>query len=179
MDIDEALGRIQAGDRQAFAGIVMRFQGPLFAYLGRMGFGAAEAEELAQETFLRAWTHLQAFDARRGAFSTWLFAIARNFALNELARAANRPLAQQLPHEPACDVPLPADQLAVEQRRTRLRAALMQLPTADRSVLALAYMEDLAMADIARIEHCSTGAAKLRLHRARRRLAALLGEEDE
>src|SRR5690606_31902097 len=86
MNIDEVLARIHAGDRHAFAAIVERFHGTLFGYLGRMGVRAAEAEDLAQETFLRAWTQLGTFDARRGAFSTWLFTIARNLAVNELSR---------------------------------------------------------------------------------------------
>ena len=54
-DIEQILSRIAAGDRQAFAGIVERFQRPLYGFLGRMGLGQSQADELAQETFLRAW----------------------------------------------------------------------------------------------------------------------------
>lgn len=180
MNIEEVLERVQAGDRQAYTGIVARFQGPLFAYLGRMGCAGAEAEELAQEAFLRAWLQLGKFDARRGAFSTWLFTIARNLALNELGRAARRrPESGPLLDEPPSEVLLPQAHIALEQRRARLRAALMQLPAPDRSVLALAYVGELSHADIARIEGCSTGAVKVRLHRARGRLAELLGDDDE
>jgi RNA polymerase sigma-70 factor (ECF subfamily) len=180
MNIDEVLERIHAGDRQAFAAIVTRFQGPLFGYLGRMGCDAAQAEELALEAFLRAWTGLCTFDARRGAFSTWLFTIARNLALNELACAAGRRGgAEAPPDERVCEAPLPQERIAIEQRRARLRAALMRLPAADRSVLALAYVEELAVADIARIERCSAGAVKVRLHRARKRLATIVGDDLE
>jgi RNA polymerase sigma-70 factor (ECF subfamily) len=73
--------------------------------------------------------------------------------------------------------PLPQEHVALAQRRNRLRAALRQLPAADRSVLALAYVEELAHADIARIEGCSAGAVKVRLHRARRKLAEIMGDE--
>lgn len=179
MNIDEVLERIHAGDRQAYAAIVTRFQGPLFAYLGRMGCTAAEAEELAQEAFLRAWLQLRTFDARRGAFSTWLFTIARNLALNELRRAGSRRSVPEHAADRPGEQPLPQEMVVLEQRRTRLRAALLQLPAEDRSVLALAYVEELAHADIARIEDCSVGAIKVRLHRARRRLAQILGSEDE
>lgn len=177
MNIDEVLARIHAGDRHAFAAIVERFHGPLFGYLGRMGVRAAEAEDLAQETFLRAWTQLGTFDARRGAFSTWLFTIARNLAVNELSRRQR--IATEPPAaESVCEAALPPDALALEQRRVRLRAALTALPVADRSVLALAYVEELSVAEIARIERCSAGAAKVQLHRARKRLAELLGDAD-
>jgi RNA polymerase sigma-70 factor, ECF subfamily len=180
MNIDEVLERIHGGDRQAYAAIVTRFQGPLFAYLGRMGCSAMEAEELAQEAFVRAWIELRSFDARRGAFSTWLFTIARNLALNELDRAARRRMSPVHPaQDRACEAPQPPDRVELEQRRSRLRAALLRLPAADRSVLALAYVEELAMADIARIEGCSTGSVKVRLHRARRKLAAIMGVDDE
>jgi RNA polymerase sigma-70 factor (ECF subfamily) len=180
MNIDEVLERIQAGDRQAFAAIVTRFQGPLFGYLGRMGCGAAEAEELAQDTFLRAWSELPTFDARRGAFSTWLFTIARNLAINELGRArGGRAAAEPSTVERVCEAPQPQERIALDQRRAQLRAALMALPVVDRNVLALAYIEELAIADIARIEGCSAGSVKVRLHRARKKLSTILGEEVE
>lgn len=144
-----------------------------------MGCTAAEAEELAQEAFLRAWLQLGAFDSRRGAFSTWLFTIARNLTLNERARAVSQRTEPELfVDERPCDAPLPQDRVAIEQQRTRLRAALMLLPATDRSVLALAYVEELALADIARIEGCSTGSVKVRLHRARRKLAGIMGDSD-
>lgn len=179
MNIDEVLARIHAGDRQAYAAIVTRFQGPLFAYLGRMGCTGAQAEDLAQEAFLRAWVELRRFDASRGAFSTWLFTIARNLALNELGRAGCRLRVPEHVADRPGEEPLPQETAVLEQRRTRLRAALLQLPAADRSVLALAYVEELAHADIARIEDCSAGAVKVRLHRARRKLAQIMGEDEQ
>jgi RNA polymerase sigma-70 factor (ECF subfamily) len=180
MNIDEVRERIQAGDRQAYTAIVVRFQGPLFAYLGRMGCTAAEAEELAQEAFLRAWMQLNAFDARRGAYSTWLFTIARNLALNELGRTNRRRTVPAPPaDEPACEASLPQDHAAHEQQLARLRAALLRLPALDRNVLALAYVQELALADIARMEGCSAGSVKVRLHRARRKLAQIMGNGDE
>lgn len=168
-----------AGDRAAFAALVRRFQRPLFAFLGRMGLRQAEAEELAQDAFVRAWQHLPAYRAEQGAFSTWLFTIARRLALNALDRAGHRLHAAPdgLP-EAACEAPGPGAALALRQQRARLQAALRSLPLDDRSVLALAYVHELALADVARIEGCSVAAAKARLHRARERLRAALGQPD-
>jgi len=90
VDIQAILQHITKGNRQAFAPLVERYQRSLFSYLGRMGFSQAQAEDLAQETFIRAWQHLGQYDAHRAEFSTWLFTIARRLALNELERAGNR-----------------------------------------------------------------------------------------
>ena len=90
MDIQPILQQIRQGNRQAYAPIVAHFQRPLFGYLGRMGLTQAQAEDLAQETFLRAWQALAQYDPQQAAFSTWLFTIAHRLALNELARAANK-----------------------------------------------------------------------------------------
>ena len=70
MDIETILQHIAKGNRQAFAPLVERYQRPLFSYLGRMGFSQAQAEDLAQETFTRAWQHLGQYDAHRAEFST-------------------------------------------------------------------------------------------------------------
>jgi RNA polymerase sigma-70 factor, ECF subfamily len=86
-DLTQLLRASLAGDSTSFGGIVRRYQQPLFGFLGRMGLPQALAEDIAQEAFLRAWRNLANFDTNRAQFSTWLFAIARNLALNELASA--------------------------------------------------------------------------------------------
>jgi len=181
LDISRSIEHIRAGDRTAFAGIIRHYQAPLFGFLGRMGLTQAHAEDLAQETFLRAWRQIDRFDPRRAEFSTWLFTLARNLTLNELSRAANRrevTMGDELP-EVADPQPQPLEAVLAEERKRHLRAALQQLPLADRSVLALAYVEALDMAAIARIEGCAVGAIKTRLHRARQRLRKHLEGNDE
>jgi len=175
MDLADVLQRILSGEREAFAELVGRFQQPLFGFLGRMGLSQAQAEDIAQETFLRAWCHLRDFDRRRASFPTWLYTIARRLALNELARAPGTvEVAMPMIDDQACDGPQPPDVLRADERRQRLRRALLALSVADRTLLALAYLEDLPLAEIARIEDCRTGAIRTRLHRARSRLAGLL-----
>lgn len=176
MDITPLLQRIGAGDRQAFAGIVTHYQRPLFGFLGRMALGQGHAEEIAQETFLRAWNNLADYRPERAEFSTWLFTIARNLALHELERATRRHelgSGAELPDAP-CERPQPPEALALAQRQRRLHLALRQLPLADRSALALAYNQELDLAAIARIEGCSVAAIKTRLHRAKEKLRHLL-----
>ena len=76
--------------RQAYAQLIARYQDSVFAFLWRIGLRRSVIEELAQKTFVRAWTHLGNFQPARSAFSTWLFAIGRNLALNEIGRAGHR-----------------------------------------------------------------------------------------
>jgi RNA polymerase sigma-70 factor (ECF subfamily) len=176
MNITEILRKIHAGDRHAFAEVVTQYQRPLFGFLGRMGLSQGLAEEVAQETFLRAWRNLGQYNAGRGQFSTWLFTIAKNLAINELARATNEraiPVGEATP-EPPCDQPQPPEAIALRQRRQLLHDALQQLSVEERSAVALAYIADFELAEIARIENCTTGAIKTRLHRARRKLFNLL-----
>ena len=180
MNITETLQRIHSGDRQAFALVVKEYQGPLFGFFGRMRLSQGQAEELSQETFLRVWKNLGQFNPDLAQFSTWLFTIARNLALNELARpvVAQEVWEGEVPRDPACEQPQPPEALALVQRRQRLRAALLQLSVPDRCVVALAYISELELSAVARMEDCSVGAIKTRLHRARRKLFDLLEKDD-
>lgn len=179
MNISAILQRSADGDQQAFALIVRHYQQALFAYLGRMGFSAAVAEELAQETFFRAWQHLSRFDANQAAFSTWLFSIARHLAMNEMNRHANR-------YEQAQDLSQMTQQIDEQmhladkedwqqlQEKRRIQQAMSHLPSEQRHLLALAYVKELSLVDIAAIEQCSVNTIKSRLHRIRKRLLTLL-----
>lgn len=181
MDIQALLKRIENGDRSAFSPVVQHFQHSLFGYLGRMGLPQSLAEEVAQETFLRAWKNLNGYDTSRAEFSTWLFTIARNLALNELTRAANQ-------NEVADDDLLqnyasinaePDAAFSQAQLQKRLLKALLTLSIPDRSAIALAYLQELDLKAIARVEGCSTNAIKVRLHRAKQRLRELLEKQHE
>ena len=175
MSVQAILHRIAAGEQRAFADLIELYQRPLFGFLGRMGMGQAQAEDLAQETFLRAWTHLPSFDAERAQFGTWLFTIPRNLACDALRSSPpQREIHDAEMLEQACKQPGPAQTLERAQQYAELQSALRQLPMADRSALALVYVHELALSDVARIEGDSLAAIKTRLHRAREKLRELL-----
>lgn len=175
MSDQSILERIASGEREAFAELVQRYQQPLFGFLGRMGLTQSQAEDLAQETFLRAWSHLQQFDPARAQFSTWLHTIARNLAFTFLAsRQEQAGIPDDVLANIACEHPNPMQQLQAKQEREQLQHALRRLPLADRSALALAYVHGISLTDIARIEGVSLAAIKTRLHRARRTLRSML-----
>jgi RNA polymerase sigma-70 factor, ECF subfamily len=175
LSVQAILQRIAHGEQRAFAELVDLYQRPLFGFLGRMGIAQAQAEDIAQETFLRAWQHLPDFDPSRAQFGTWLFTIARNLACDHLQSAPRQheTVLADMP-ESACRQPGPAQTLDSAQQHAALQAALRCLPMADRSALALVYVHELALADVARIEGDSVAAIKTRLHRAKRRLRELL-----
>ena len=177
LNVQVILQRIANGELRAFADLVAIYQRPLFGFLGRLGMGQAQAEDIAQETFLRAWTHLPSFDPVQAQFGTWLFTIARNLAYNALQSAAHQREVNgtevELP-DAVCPQPGPPQVMERAQQQARLQAALRQLPMADRSALALVYVHELALADVARIEGDSLAAIKTRLHRAKQRLREIL-----
>src|SRR6187431_953697 len=100
--------QIVAGNREAFRLVVLRYQGPLFRFLGLLGVRGARAEDLAQETFLRAFKALGSFDPARAAFSTWLFTIARRLAIGEWRRARHEQNAPAASAEASSPAPDPA-----------------------------------------------------------------------
>jgi RNA polymerase sigma-70 factor, ECF subfamily len=179
-DISPLIQAALAGDGASFGAIVQRYQQPLFGFLGRMGLSQAQAEDIAQEAFIRAWENLHRYDPLRAQFSTWLFAIARNLTLNELASAKHayeQTTAEELPENESYDKPHP-ELLIAKQQIEALLAALRTLPHSDRSTLALAYVNELDLASIARIEHCSLSVIKTRIHRAKLKLRDILKENE-
>ena len=181
MDITRVLARIADGDREAFADVVETFQRPLFGFLGRMGLTPAVAADIAQETFVRAWINLGQYDVGQAEFSTWLFSIARNLALNELTRASSKSEAamESALDTAMCAQPGPIDQVAQAQSDVRVHQALNRLPLADRTALALVYVKELPLAEIAALEGTTVGALKTRLHRAKATLREWLETGDE
>ena len=170
-----------SGNRNAFRLLVVRYQRPLFRFLGGFGLGLAVAEELAQETFLRAYRHLVGYDAGKARFSSWLFTIAKHLALNEKARSSQRaPHADVAAEEsPGRDsVPGAHESLETAERRSRVQRALQRLPKILRSALVLAYLKELSLDDIATIECCSVGAVKSRIFRGKQLLRAELAEKE-
>ena len=178
----QTLLSIRQGDKTAFAALVERYQKPLFAYLGKMTLPQAIAEEIAQETFIRAWQARETFDSERASISTWLFTIARRLALNELDRASRRLEISDLQGGAGSDVgsitsehedtnqAMPQALLQQSEVQQALWRALKRLTSHDRSLLALAYLNELEFSAIAEIEGIPVGTVKSRLHRIRQQL---------
>lgn len=167
---------LQSDDPVVFGRFIKKYQKLVFSLLGRMGFSQAEAEDLAQDTFLRAWQHRKSYQPDRAKISTWLCTIARNLALNELDRQSRRPAGSDEKTDSiiATDSAVcPQYQTALHQDTEQLNRILNTLNADERSAIALHYAEELSARDAAQVMGCSTGAFRTRLSRARKKLQAL------
>jgi RNA polymerase sigma-70 factor (ECF subfamily) len=166
----ELVRRVLAGQTEVFRVLVERHQQTIFRFaFGLLGH-REEAQDVTQEAFLAAFANLSSYDASRGAFSTWLFTIARNRCINLLKRS--RPIALNETHSTA-DVTSP-DPIVGQELSQQLDRALASLPVEQRSAFVLAEIEELSYAEIARIERTSLGTVKSRIYRAKQRLQSLL-----
>ena len=160
-----------ARDQEWFRGIYHDNYRPLLAY-ARRRTDAATADDIVADAFLTAWRRRD--DIPDGAERLWLFGVARNL-IRSAARSERRRRAAQarleLVRPPEADDPAA---VASDERSTLLRAALDALSEADREVLMLAAWEELRHAEIGQVLDISANAAAIRVHRARKRLAAQL-----
>jgi RNA polymerase sigma-70 factor (ECF subfamily) len=161
----------QAGDREAFGQIVRRHTDRIHGFLVRWTGNVQDAEDLTQETFLKAYLGVARFAAGR-PFLPWLFTIARRTAVSHLRRARpTEPLTPNTPEPVAGDDP--AAQSAVSDERAALWDLARRLKPRQYEVLWLHYGEGFAVADVARIMGLTSIHVKVLLHRARTRLVQL------
>lgn len=172
LDEDGALiARFLGGDAAAFDTLFLRYQDYVYNIIYGVIGNAEEARDLTQEVFVQAYRSLRHF--RRGArFATWLYRIALNRAL-DAARGARRwrflPLLDPSRSAHPGAVEASPDQAVVQNsERDVVRQALQRCPLVHRDVLVLRYYQQLSLEEIADVLGCSLGAAKVRLHRARR-----------
>ncbi len=168
-ELDElTLRRAQRGDEPACRVLVERYQRPVFALLSRMLGPSHLVEDLAQETFLRAFRALRGFDrAGPARLSTWLLTIATRLALDELRRASRRT-------DPLDDrIPAP-DRTDAGAMRPALWRAIDQLSPEHRAAFLLSDAHELTYEEIAQTLRLELGTVKSRIARAREALRAAL-----
>ena len=165
---DATLARqAQAGSTSAFGTLVNRHHGRVFAFLMAITRQRQDAEDLTQETFLRAWDKLHHFNPELPLLP-WLLTIARRQSIAALRRS-RPPRPDSLP-EP------PAEPQASSQALRLWELAKSQLPPAAYTALWLHYREDLPLKQVAAILGKREGAVKVLLHRARKALAAMVAK---
>jgi len=172
---DVTLARAQRGEAAAWRVLVEHYQRPVFALLSRMlspGGRAQLVEDLAQETFLRVFRALPAFDAGgRARLSTWILTIATRLCIDELRRTAGR----TEPLERAREVAAPARSDARVEARAIARA-IAELAPEYRAAFLLRELHELEYDEIGRALGIDLGTVKSRLSRARAALREALAE---
>lgn len=177
MDAEEAqwIAASRAGDREAFGQLVQRYQNDVYHLARRMLHDAEEARDVAQDAFVRAYTHLDQF--RLGEpFRPWLMRIATNLTLDRLRQAKNQtlPLYDTLPANAPADDPEAA---AVSRDELQaLRRALAALPEEYRLLVVLAHLQHRSYQEIMEMTGLSLTLVKNRLYRARLMLKEALSD---
>jgi len=173
----ELVDKARRGDGSAFERLVARHRDVVYRVAARI-VGPDAAADVSQDAFLRAYNHLADFEGH-GAFRSWLLQIARNAALNEIARKHPEPVgdsAELEGEEPALRRPqrTPAQQLEDRERADRLEVKLRELRLEQRTVLVLRDLEGLSYDEIAVATESPLGSVKGRIHRARAELIEVL-----
>lgn len=169
--------RARRGDRRATEALIREHQGSLYAYMLRMTGRRDVAEEVVQEAFVRALSHLDRFDDRF-RFSTWVFTIAKRLHVNTVQKRA--PIFSSGAAEVAAgwSEAWPGEASAEDERLGRVQRALLRLPEVQRSVLVLFTQLDWSIRRIAQHLSLPEGTVKSHLHRSRARVRKLVEEAE-
>ena len=170
----ELMARVQAGDEAALGALMERWELPLKGLIGRIVLNAGEAEELAQETFVRVWQQRARF--RAGAeFRPWVFAIAVNLARNRLRWWRRRPaVSLQEWSETEDGGGKTENGLEIAERAAAVRDAIAALPMELREAIVLFEYEEMSHAEIAATVGATPKAVETRIYRAREKLRVAL-----
>ena len=171
------LAGLASGDAEAAAAFVRRFQSRVYGLAVTMLRDGDVAEEVAQETFVRAWRHAATYDARRGRVPTWLLAIARNVAIDRTRMRRPTPVD---PDVIASELDLAHEDPPVDvSERDRLRRAMSTLPDEQRRALVLATYAGRTALEISELDGVPLGTVKTRIRSAMLKLRQSLGVEHE
>jgi RNA polymerase sigma-70 factor (ECF subfamily) len=169
----EVVRQIRSGDNDAFDELMRRYKRPMVNFVYRMLGNADDADDIAQEVFVRVYQNLDTYRPET-KFSTWLFALARNAAIDRLRWRARHPT-EPIESAPQLSAPAgTADEASAREIGEQIAAAVAKLPEDQRTALVLAEYQGLSHAEIAGVMHCSEKSVESRLYRAKQTLRSLL-----
>ncbi|MCG1023778.1 MULTISPECIES: RNA polymerase sigma factor SigW [Sutcliffiella] len=176
--IRKRIKQIKKGDQDAFAEIVEIFKDKIYQLVYRMIGNSHEAEDIAQEAFIRAYININSFDVNR-KFSTWLYRIATNLTIDrirkkkpdyyldaEVAGTEGLTMYSQV----AADIALPEEEVETMELQGEIQRQILKLPDKYRSVIVLKYIDELSLIEISEILEIPVGTVKTRIHRGREAL---------
>ena len=173
----EIIARVLSGDRQAYALLVEKYKGPVFNLAYRMTGSYEDADDLTQETFIRAYQKLQQFDQNK-KFFTWLYTIGINLIRNHLKKNA-----RDISHLAAADSALKqqsqgngrgeGDELS-DDRMIRLEQVIRKLPVDLREAILLKFVQDLTFEEVAAVTGDSVSAVKMRIYRGLEKMKQMM-----
>jgi RNA polymerase sigma-70 factor (ECF subfamily) len=175
IDEGEIIGRVLGGDREAFSALVDAYKEPVFRLAFWMTGSTQDADDLTQESFLRAFQSLKRFRAGE-RFFPWLYTVSLNVIRNHLRKA------KALREDSAGDKTLeaidprddPAEAAMGQERGRRLQGYLLRLPVPVREVLVLRFYEELSFEDIASVTGDTLSSAKMKVYRGLEKIRLMM-----
>ena len=169
------LEQARRGDQTAFGKLIEAYQRPVYNLAYRMLNNPGEAEEAAQEAFIRAYTRLHTYNPDH-KFSTWMLSITSNYCIDLIRkrRALLLSIDEPLPPHPALmsdGQKGPEAQMEINEQQEMVQSLLQELPEDYRQAVVLRYWHEMSYEEIAEMMDTSVSAIKSRLFRARRQLA--------
>lgn len=168
----ELIGRMLAGDEDAFTTLYRRRQAPVYRFALQMTGNVVVAEDVTQEVFMALLEHARRFDPQRGTVASFLYGIARNLVLRRLEKDRHTDSDAGM-EDFADDVDVLAD-LTRQETVEQVRRAVLSLPTTYREVVVLCDLQDASYEDAAAALECPVGTVRSRLNRGRTMLAQKL-----
>lgn len=170
----------QKGDPEAFTRLVEVYQSPVYNLCYRMLNDASDAEDAAQETFLRAYQSMKRYDNNR-PFPTWLLSIAAHHCIDQIRKRRMSIVSiDDMPYtEISDDAPLPETSVSRLEERRRVQTLLETLAPVDRAAVVMYYWYEFSYEEISQALNLSLSAVKSRLHRARRALVETWNSQNQ
>jgi RNA polymerase sigma factor (sigma-70 family) len=168
------LAGLAAGETGAAAAFVRRYQARVYGLVLTIVRDPGIAEDVAQDTFVRAWRNAGTYDPRRGRVATWLLTIARNAAIDAMRVRRPEPLDPEIVAARLQGPGAAVDDAVPPDERDRVRAAIAELPEAQRRALVLAAYAGRTAREIGELEHAPVGTIKTRIWTAMQKLRASL-----
>lgn len=165
------------GDLRAFASLVEKYQEFVFTIVVRMLKVPEEAEEVAQDTFIKVYESLSGFKGD-SKFSTWLYRIAYRKALDQIRKNKNRvqpfELIESISEDKHSKSSNPFEAMETKERNQKIRHCIRQLNPTDAALVTFFYFEDLSIKEIASILELTEENVKVKLYRSRKKLFDLM-----
>jgi RNA polymerase sigma-70 factor, ECF subfamily len=174
MDVHEVkyqIERVQAGDREAFGGLVDAYKDMVYTVCLRMLTSEADAEEAAQDVFVKAYRSLGSFQAK-AKFSTWLYRIAYNQCISVIRKKVKMiDLDGGTPESEMDESEMNGlEMLSLEERSRYLKMAIESLGETDAVVVTLFYYDEMSLDEIAEITNLTSSNIRIKLHRSRKKM---------
>ena len=171
------IDRVKSGDSESFKWLVDTYRDMVYTICLRMLNNEADAEEAAQDVFVKAYRSINRFQ-EKSKFSTWLYRITYNQCISVIRKKVKMiDLVDEVPDDEVNEADMSGlDRLSAEERSRYLQMAIEALPETDSVVITLFYYDELSLEEIAEITGLTSNNIRIKLHRSRKKMYRVLGE---